>query len=325
MSAAEVSSIRSRRLPASDLGMGVAGILAAVVLLSLGSTMVKSAGSPGPVVAFWRLLTGAVLWQVVVAWRARSGHPRMNAVAWKATLVPGVLFGINLSLFFSAATRAPIAHVEFIGSLAPLIIVPFATIRLGERVSRRTTGLALVALLGIALILLTASGSTKTNVPGDLLTLGAMGTWCLYLVRSRTVRTSVPTTLFMTGLSAQAAATVLPVALWVGRGGRPGLIDVSAKGALLIATMAVSSGLVAHGVIAWAQQRVPVSTISILQLAQPGLGTFWAFVFLGEDVRPIQLVGMAVMLAAVGTIAVGAARQRVPLNVVATRIAERSN
>ena len=314
VSAAGVSKVRSRRLPASDLGMGVAGILAAVVLLSLGSTMVKSAGSPGPVVAFWRLFTGAVLWQVVVAWRARSGHPRMNAGAWKATLVPGVLFGIN----FSAATRAPIAHVEFIGSLAPLIIVPFATIRLGEKVSRRTVVLAMVALLGIALILLTASGSTKTNVTGDLLTLGAVGTWCLYLVRSRRVRTSVPTTLFMTGMSAYAAATVLPVALWVGRGGRPGLTDVSAKGALLIATMAVTSGLVAHGVIAWAQQRVPVSTISILQLAQPGLGTFWAFVFLGEDVRPIQMLGMAVMLAAVGTIAVGAARQRVPHHAVVT-------
>ena len=65
----------------------------------------------------------------------------------------------------------------------------------------------------------------------------------------------------------------------------------------------VTAGVVSHGLIAWAQQRVPVGTISMLQLGQPGLGVLWAATFLGESVQPIQLGGMAIVLSAVGTIA----------------------
>ena len=67
--------------------------------------------------------------------------------------------------------------------------------------------------------------------------------------------------------------------------------------------LALTAGVVSHGLIAWAQQRVPVSTISMLQLAQPGLGVLWAATFLGEPVAPIQLVGMAIVLGASATIA----------------------
>lgn len=291
-------------------GAGIAAILLAVVTLSAGSTMVRSSGSPGPVVAFWRLLFGALMWNVWVALKGRSGGRRMDAQVLRITLVPGLLFGINLCFFFTAVGKTPIAHAEFIGSLSPLIIVPIAMVRLGERVPRSTLVLAGAAVCGIALILLTSAATTTPHITGDLLAGAAVVSWCSYLLSSRSVRQQIDTAQFMAGMTTFAAVTVLPVALWFGRGDRPGLGDVSAKGWILITTMAVTSGVVAHGMIVWAQQRVPVSTISIMQLAQPGLGTLWAFVFLDQEVRPIQILGMAIMLSAVGTIAYGAARRQ---------------
>jgi len=58
-----------------------------------------------------------------------------------------------------------------------------------------------------------------------------------------------------------------------------------------------------HGLITWAQRRVAVGTTSMLQLAQPALGVLWAATFLAEPVQPLQLIGMAIVLGAVGTIA----------------------
>jgi drug/metabolite transporter (DMT)-like permease len=89
------------------------------------------------------------------------------------------------------------------------------------------------------------------------------------------------------------------------------MTDVSARGWALIALMALTSGMLAHGALAWAQRRVPVSTISMMQLGQPGISTLWAFLLLGESVRPVQLVGMVVVVVAVGLIAIRAARSAV--------------
>ena len=68
------------------------------------------------------------------------------------------------------------------------------------------------------------------------------------------------------------------------------------------------NGVVGHFLIAWSQRRVAVGIISLLTLGQPGLGTLWGWAVLGETVQPTQLVGMAVLLAAVGTIAVHSTR-----------------
>src|SRR5215216_6530617 len=91
--------------------LGVAAVVLAFAGLSLGSTIAKSSGSPGVVVAFWRFLIGAVVWNAWVGIRGvRTGTRRsVEARAWRAAALPGVVFGVNLACFFSGATRTPIA------------------------------------------------------------------------------------------------------------------------------------------------------------------------------------------------------------------------
>jgi drug/metabolite transporter (DMT)-like permease len=101
-----------------------------------------------------------------------------------------------------------------------------------------------------------------------------------------------------------AAVVVLPFALRTGK-----MSEVTTKGWVLIVAMAVTSGMVSHGLLAWAQRRVPVSTISVLQLAQPGIATTWAFLFLDQHVKPVQLLGMAIVIVAVAFVALGTARR----------------
>jgi probable blue pigment (indigoidine) exporter len=141
-----------------------------------------------------------------------------------------------------------------------------------------------------------------TSYVGDLLVVCSMLAWVFYLMKAKAARSELSTTAFMAVMSTAACITTLPIAL-VAAGGPVDLVGLSTRGWVLVTLLALTSGMISHGLIAWAQPRVPVGTISILQLAQPGLGVFWAATFLGEAVGPIQLIGMAIVLGAVGAIA----------------------
>lgn len=281
---------------------GVAAIGVALFTLSWGSTIVKETGSPGSVVAFWRLTIASVVWHAILRLRG----VRLTGRDWRTVAPAGALFGINLVCFFTAVRLTRIANAEFTGTMAPALVVPFAAWRLKEKVALRTILLGVVALAGVSLILLTAAKG-GSSARGDLLAACAVVSWSAYLLVTKRARRGIDTNVFMAIMSTVAAVAVAPVAISSGQ-----LDDVSTKGWVLIAVMVVTSGMVAHGLLAWSQQRVPVSTISIMQLAQPGLSTLWAFLVLGESVRGIQLVGMAVVLVAVGFIAREAARNVPP-------------
>lgn len=316
MSAVVESPGRERVAPA--LGAGVLAVVVAFGGLSVGSTLAKSSESPGVVVALWRFAIGALLWHAIVAVQARragraaaapsqsSWAPMSSAAAWRLATLPGIAFGVNLSCFFSGVERTPIAHAEFISACAPLILVPLGAWRLRERVPRHVLVWGAVALGGVALILASKS-SAATSVPGDLMVAGAVLAWVGYLLLAKSARQRVGTAEFMAVMSTAAFATTLVITLVTS--GPAEVFALSGKGWLVVTVLAITSGVVSHGLIAWAQQRVAVGTVSMLQLAQPALGVLWAATFLGESVRPVQLAGMALVLAAVATIAHRTARR----------------
>lgn len=278
---------------------GLAVVLLSVVMLSSSSTLVKSAHAPGAVLGFCRLAISALTWQAYLL--ARRKH--LSWAAWRATAIPGICFGLNITLFFTGIPRTRVANAEFIGTLSPLFIVPFAASRLGEEVRRRTVVLGAAALGGVSLVVLfSGKGGTHSWV-GDAMCMAAIAMWVSYLLTARHVRQGLDTATFMGGMSTWAALTLLPTALVTG-----GFGDLTGHAWFVAAALGLVAGVLAHGLLAWAQAHAPVSTISLIQLLQPALGTTWAFVFLGEDVRAVQVLGMAVVLVAVAAILRGAVR-----------------
>jgi drug/metabolite transporter (DMT)-like permease len=102
------------------------------------------------------------------------------------------------------------------------------------------------------------------------------------------------------------------LSLSIAADGSGGVTDIDGHSAALIIVLGLVNGVVAHGLITWAQHRVPVGAISMLQL-EPALGTVWAAALLHESVGSIQIIGIAIVLTAVTLIAHQAA-QPVPYN-----------
>jgi drug/metabolite transporter (DMT)-like permease len=291
--------------------LGVIAVVLAFAGLSLGSTIAKSSGSPGVVVAFWRFLFAAVVWHAWIVLRgSRAGSARaVDSRAWRVAALPGVVFGVNLACFFSGANRTPIAHAEFISALTPVVLIPVAAVVLKERIQRYAVVGGAVALAGVTLILRQAPAA-GTSVSGDLLVIGAVVAWVVYLLTAKAARATLDTSTFMAVMTTAACVTTLSIALVTA--GPAALVGLTATGWALVVVLAVTAGTISHGLLTWAQRRVGVGTISMLQLAQPGLGVWWAAVILGEGVTAVQLLGMAIVLGAVGAIAWRSSREPAP-------------
>lgn len=277
--------------------------MAASVMLSLGSTIVVKSGSPGVVLTFWRMWLASLIWFVVARYR---GVGPLRSSLRKAMPV-GVFYGLNLVLFFSAVTTTRVANAEFIGTLTPLLIVPFAARRLRERISRKVLVFAVLALVGVAFVLFNApSGAGENNWAGNGLAASGVCAWAIYLLLSKDARQTIDTLNLMFGLTLTAAFVVTPIALITND-----VLHVSAIGWVMIVLSTLGNGIVAHGMVSWSQAKVPVSTIAMIQLAQPGMAAFWAWLLVGQTIRPLQVLGMVVVIVAVGGIALEAARRHV--------------
>ena len=94
---------------------------AAVVAFSLSTPIVKWSGATGVVLAFWRMWLSVATWWIVLTGQRR---PFPDRHTWVLVAPAGLFFGVNISLLFTAVTKTSIAHVEFIATMTPLLVVP---------------------------------------------------------------------------------------------------------------------------------------------------------------------------------------------------------
>jgi hypothetical protein len=84
----------------------VLAVLGLVVAFSFSSTLVKRAETPGVLVAFWRLATVSLVWNVVLWSTGRRVALRDVRKVW----IPDIFFGLNLAVFFAGATHNSVAN-----------------------------------------------------------------------------------------------------------------------------------------------------------------------------------------------------------------------
>jgi drug/metabolite transporter (DMT)-like permease len=283
--AAPAAATAAQRRSAFGLFAVVLGLLG----LSLGSTIVKEIGAPGITTAAWRMVFGTAIWMVVL--HARGG--RLSTRAVRLAGPSAFFFAADIALFFIAVTKTSVANAEFIGSLVPVVVVPLAAALFHEHLRLASLAWGGVALGGVAVILFSAPSSGVSSSTGNALAFVAMCMWAGYLLSARRARATLGTTEFVTTVATLAACLLVPVAAIGGK-----LWEVPAGGWKYIVLLAVLTGTVCHGLLAWAQTRIPVSTISILQVGNPALASLWAFLILGETVNGQQAAGMAVVIGA---------------------------
>ena len=274
------SSTHPRAL--SPRAWGALAVVGLVVAFSLSSTLVKSAESPGVLVAFWRLAMVSVVWNVYLRLTGR----RVTLRHVRQAFIPGVFFGVNLATFFVGATNNSVANAALIGSLSPFLIVPIGAKLFKEYNDPRALLFALLAFGGTAIVLLNAPPNGDASLRGNVFGVLAMLLWVGYVVSTRHFRRDMDVATFMATISPIAAVAVLPLAIANGD-----MFGMSARGWAYTLVLTFLTGVAAHGLLVFAQRTIQIGTIGIAQVAQPALAVVWSFLLLGETVRPWQVVG----------------------------------
>ena len=287
--------------------LALTAMVVAVVSFSTSSSLIKWSESTGSVVAFWRMLGAVVGWWAVIAFtRVRSGRPAPTATTWRFALVPGLAFGANIAVFFTAINKTSIAHAEFISTLTPLVLLPAGVFFFGERPNWNALRFGLISIVGVSMVLFFGPDQGVSSVTGDLLMIVVIALWTIYLLTSKQARSSgVGTIDFMACMMPIGVLTAGPIAAIIAGSDVFGL---SAKGWLVVAILTMLTGMLSHGCIVFAQQHLPVATIGIMQTAQPALAVLFAFVILGEEVRAPQVAGMVLVIIGLGLFTLASSR-----------------
>ena len=275
--------------------LGLLAVVGAIVSFSISYALVKWAHTSGSVIAFWRMVLAAVLWWIVlIAWRARTGAPLPTAQTWKRVLVPAIFFGANITLLFTAVTKTSVAHSEFISSLSPLLLVPAGALLFKERPDWTAMRWGLVSLVGIVIVLFFGPEKGTATVGGDLLMIVVLVVWVGYLLTSKQARAAGVDTLdFMACLMPLGLITTVPITLAIDG---DELWPLSARGWFVVGVLTVLTGMVAHGLLAYAHRTVPLATVGVLQVGQPALSVSWAWLIVGEQISLAQVPGMALVI-----------------------------
>lgn len=282
--------------------LGILALVAVILTFSWGSTLVKLAHTPGVTVAFWRMVVCSVIWAVIL--RVSEGR-WLRMADLRASIVPGITFGLNIAAFFTGVTKTTVASAEFTGALTPLIVVPAGVIFFRERVRLAPLGFGAISIVGLAIVLFNSPASGEFSWHGVAWIGGAVMLWASYLLTSRQLRQGRSVAVVMAHITPIAAAVTLPVALIVFPGA---LGEVTWRSVAFISILAVLTGTIAHGLMVYAQHSVPIGVISMLQVSQPALAVLWSVLFLGSAIAGVQVLGMALVV--LGLAAVTLATQR---------------
>ena len=279
-------------------------LAAAVGGITWSAILVRWAGVPGTVSAFYRVLIAAA---VLVPWRLASPAHRRQARGPAASLSRravwiavggGVFFALDLALWNTAVLQTQAALASILGNNTPIFVGILSWLLLGRR-PRASFWIGLGLSLGGCLLIMSASLPVGAGAPGrlsgNLLALAASLFFAAYLMTTERVRASMDTLTFnaLAILGSLAALFAMCRVLRLPLGGYPPRTWAALVGLGLV------SQLGAYFALVFALGHLPATVTSVGLLAQVPCTAVLAMLLLDEPLTPVQLAGGVVVLAGI--------------------------
>lgn len=222
---------------------------------------------------------------------------------WKSTVLGVLNIGAFFPLLFLAAYRLPGGVAAAVGAIQPLVAAGLAAVLLGERFSAVNLFTGLLGVAGVSLLVL------QNEVPLDALgvaaALGGALSMATGVVLTKKWGRPVGLLAFTSWQLTAGGVVLVPVLLAVE--GLPSELtarNVAGYGWLSLVGCALAYSLWFRGI-----GRLPVAATSVLALLAPIVAAVIGYFALDQSFTPLQLVGIAAILAAVGITQWWAARQ----------------
>jgi len=259
----------------------------ATLFWGFGNVIVRGSGIPGPQLALWRTLCGALIYTVIVV----AGGGRLTRRTLRIAALGGTGFGLQASLYFTALQETTTASAAVIATLQPVMLAPVAWKLYGDRLDARRGGLMVLAVVGAVVTIAGSTSSGQWSLHGDLLAVAATAVGCLYFVGTKSAREHLGTIEYQAAGLWIAALVTLPGALLLGSGW-----SLPSAGEFFWPVLLVAIPGSGHLLMTWSQRSLSVAYTSTVSLNVLVTTTAASAVIFGDSISAIQLLGMGIVL-----------------------------
>lgn len=212
---------------------------------------------------------------------------------WKSALLGMLNIGAFFALLFVAAFRLPGGVAATAGALQPLVAAALAAGVLGEAFTRRVAAAGLIGVAGVSLLVL--GPEAALDPVGVVAALAGTVSMATGVVLTKRWGRPVDLVTFTGWQLTAGGLFLLPVVALAE--GMP--TSISPTNAVGFTWLAVAGTGAAYANWFRGIQALPVNTVSFLGLLSPLVATIAGWAVLGQSLTPIQLVGAALVVAAV--------------------------
>ncbi len=268
-----------------NLALPLFTLIIAIVSIQFGASVAKGlfplVGAYGATAL--RLSIAAII--LLVIWR--PWRSKLSTKTYKSIVIYGASLGLMNLLFYIALERIPLGiavALEFTGPLAVSLIH-----------SKKTTDFlwALLAGIGIYLILPLTQSATSLDIIGILFALGAGLCWALYILFGQKAggdeHAGIVTSLGMM----VAAIVVIPFAVVFTD---KNILKIEALPLALF--VAILSSALPYSLEMISLKRIPAKTFGILMSLEPAIAALMGLLYLGEVLSIRQTIAIVCIICA---------------------------
>jgi inner membrane transporter RhtA len=290
-----VSTRAAGGIPTPAVLLVVAGLACQEIGAAIAVLLFPSTGPLGMVML--RLVFSALV-LLAIARPDLRGHSRS---AWTAVVLFGLVLAIMNGLFYLALERLPLGVTVTIEVLGPLVLSIVA--------ARRASAWLWAVLAFAGVVALGGGGWDRLDPLGVLFALGAAASWAFYILASARVGREFPK---LDGLAlAMAVGAIVALPFGIADAGaallRWEIVALGAAVAILSSTIPYAFELIAL-------RRLPAAAFAILMSLAPATAALAGFLFLGQHLSWLEMIGIAlVIVASIGAVRSSARAAAEPL------------
>jgi len=271
----------------TDRALGIALVTGGTVLWSTGGLFVRLLDLDNWTMQAWRSLFGALSLLVIIA----GQHGRRTAHAFRSIGFVGIVAvpvsAISMFTYVVALKLTTVANVMVVYATVPFIAAAVAFIWNGERSHRRTIVASAIALIGVGIMM--GSATRGGDLAGNALSLVMTLAFSILLVMARRYLSlsMAPINALAAGLCALVCWPLMPG------------ISVSSRELVILAAFGTVTMGLSYLLFLTGGRRIPSGEAGLIGLLEVVLGPLWVWLGFGEVPARSAIIGGTLVLGAV--------------------------
>lgn len=271
-------------------------LIASACVLAFAPILVRLTETGPAAAGFWRFVFALpLLLLLTVRPQFLGGGAEGVGKPSKWMVLAALFFVLDLSFWHYGIVMTSVANATVLCNLTPVVVTLFGWVVFKDRPRRLFVAAIGLAMGGAFAMSAGADGNQGTNPPlGDLFSLSVALWYAGYFLAVKAARATAGAMRIMLWSTALGTPLLLAVAVVLGED----LWPATAAGWAACAAMGVMH-VIGQGGVAWSLGRLPASLTAVTILIQPVVAAGLGWLIFHETMTPVQMVGGAVVLAAV--------------------------